>query len=303
MGKKPKPQKDYDYVIFTDGGCIINPGGAGAYGIVVTDNATGEVTEYSKAFASTTNNRMEVLAVITALEMMKPGESALIHSDSQYTVNTAEGIWKGNKNPDLWKRYRNAKQGKTVDYVWVRGHNGNRLNERCDELCTIAMQTGPYDQDTGYTGKKKAAPEYSYVSPKKKYTPKKTKEEREPAIFTEIEIPDGMDAAPEKMSVEAYSRKYNCHASCAAAICAFAEEPHHNFNSYASLRTGGLDNWSVLTSEELKKYLGKDVWIALKANLHGKDLLSAARWVCRGLSVKDAIMKALVDSEINDSRR
>ena len=112
-----------------------------------------------------------------------------------------------------------------------------------------------------------------------------------------------MDASPEKMSVEAYSRKYNCHASCAAAICSFAEEPHHSFKSYASLRTGGLDNWSVLTSEELKKYLGKDVWIALKANLHGKDLLSAARWVCRGLSVKDAIMKALVDSEINDSRR
>jgi ribonuclease HI len=135
---------------WTDGACSGNPG-PGGYGVVLTWN--GNRRELSQGYRKTTNNRMEILAVIAALESLTERCRIEIHSDSQYVVNAinqgwakrwrATG-WKRNKkeralNPDLWDRLLVLLEGHQVTLTWVRGHAGNEENERADELAVAAI--------------------------------------------------------------------------------------------------------------------------------------------------------------------
>jgi len=137
--------------IYTDGGCISNPGGNGGYGVVLLYN--GKRKELSGGFANTTNNRMELMAAIKGLEALKEKCSVNIYSDSKYLTEAIEQRWIINwmrkgwmrtkteevKNVDLWKRLWAMIQKHEVKFNWVRGHAGNPENERCDQLATIAM--------------------------------------------------------------------------------------------------------------------------------------------------------------------
>ena len=88
----------YDYIIYTDGGCECNPGGRGGYGAVIINNNTGELTDISGGFRSTTNNRMEVMAVIKALEKIEKDTHIQLFSDSQYVIKTMNGMFRKKKN-------------------------------------------------------------------------------------------------------------------------------------------------------------------------------------------------------------
>ena len=140
--------------IYTDGSSRGNPG-PGGYGAVLHYNDSAgnlHVKELSAGFRETTNNRMELLGPIVALEALKRPCDVTLVSDSQYLVNAfnqhwIEGWLKRNwknankqpvKNVDLWKRLLEAKQAHTVEFVWVKGHAGHPENERCDELATQA---------------------------------------------------------------------------------------------------------------------------------------------------------------------
>lgn len=141
--------------IYTDGAARGNPDGPGGYGTVIhyVDAAgTLHVREYSAGYKKTTNNRMELMAVITGLEALtKPCEVTLV-SDSKYVTDAFNQHWvdgwlKNNwknsqkqpvKNVDLWKRLLIAKQNHKVTFVWVKGHAGHPENERCDLLATSA---------------------------------------------------------------------------------------------------------------------------------------------------------------------
>jgi ribonuclease HI len=116
--------------------------------------------EMSGGFRLTTNNRMELLAVITVLEALKgEGHEVHIYSDSKYVVDAVEKRWvfswekkgyKDKKNPDLWQRFLRAYRKHRVKFHWVKGHAGHPLNERADRLAVSAYQTGPLHTDTGY---------------------------------------------------------------------------------------------------------------------------------------------------------
>ena len=137
-------------IIYTDGSARSNPG-RGGYGAVLTyTNPAGKTftSELSRGYAKTTNNRMELLGVITGLEALKRPCTVEVHSDSQYVVNAfnqhwVEGWlkrgWKNSKkepvkNSDLWKRLLEAKKPHNVSFHWVKGHAGHPENERCDQL-------------------------------------------------------------------------------------------------------------------------------------------------------------------------
>ena len=134
-----------DITIYTDGASRGNPG-PGGYGVVLLSGPYRR--EISEGFKSTTNNRMELLAVIIGLEALKKdGMSVTIYSDSQYVVNSVEKGWvfgwvknnfKGKKNSDLWKRFLSVYSRHKVKFIWIKGHNETKENERCDRLAVAA---------------------------------------------------------------------------------------------------------------------------------------------------------------------
>lgn len=144
-------------VMYTDGAAKGNPG-PGGYGTVLMFGPYRK--ELSEGYRLTTNNRMELLAVIKGLEAMKKqGLNILIYSDSKYVVDSVTKGWiwnwmktgfKGKKNEDLWRRYITAAKPHQVKFQWVKGHAGNPENERCDQLAVIASQSPPLLIDDGY---------------------------------------------------------------------------------------------------------------------------------------------------------
>jgi ribonuclease HI len=143
--------------IYTDGAARGNPG-PGGYGAVLMSGQFRK--ELSGGFEMTTNNRMELLAVIVALEALKIENSQVtIYSDSKYVVDAVEKGWiwnwvkirfKGKKNEDLWLRFLKIYQKHKVKFVWVKGHAEIPENERCDQLAVEASMQPRLKKDTGY---------------------------------------------------------------------------------------------------------------------------------------------------------
>lgn len=122
-----------DIVIHTDGACKGNPG-QGGWGAVIEQN--GNQIRLSGGEPQTTNNRMEMTAVIKGLEAVDHAAKVLISSDSTYVVNTMTKGWKRKANHDLWERLDALVQSRDVSWRWVRGHNGDLGNELADSLAT-----------------------------------------------------------------------------------------------------------------------------------------------------------------------
>ena len=143
--------------IYTDGASRGNPG-PGGYGIVMISGQHRK--ELARGFRLTTNNRMELLSVIVALETLKKdGSAATIYSDSKYVVDSVEKGWvfgwekkNFNKkmNEDLWRRFLKIYSKHKVKFVWVKGHADNPENNLCDELAVAAARGGGLLTDTGY---------------------------------------------------------------------------------------------------------------------------------------------------------
>lgn len=133
--------------IYTDGAAKGNPG-PGGYGAIL--RFQGKEKELSQGFRKTTNNRMELLAVIVALEALKTNKHEItVYSDSKYVVDAIEKGWlfgwekkgfKKKKNVDLWKRYLPLHRKFKPKYIWVKGHAGHEENERCDQLAVQAAE-------------------------------------------------------------------------------------------------------------------------------------------------------------------
>ena len=147
---------------FSDGSAIGNPG-PGGYGVVLKygDN----LKELSQGFIHTTNNRMELLGAITALDSLKQNQQVVLITDSLYVINGIEkgwalkwraNNWMRNKkeralNPDMWDRLLKACERHDVSFKWIRGHTGHPENERCDELANSAARSNDQILDEGFT--------------------------------------------------------------------------------------------------------------------------------------------------------
>ena len=144
-------------IIYTDGSAKGNPG-RGGYGVVMLSGKHRK--EISKGFLLTTNNRMELLAVIVGIENVKKLNSDIVvYSDSKYVVNAIEKGWlfdwqkknfKGKKNPDLWIRFLSVYKKHSIRFLWVKGHNNNVENERCDRLAVSAAEGADLVADVWY---------------------------------------------------------------------------------------------------------------------------------------------------------
>lgn len=145
--------------VYTDGACSGNPG-KGGYGIIMEWVGKPYIKEFSEGFRLTTNNRMELLAVIVALEQLKKaGISVMVFSDSKYVVDSVEKKWvfnwvkkgfKDKKNTDLWRRFLKVYKKHDVKFQWIKGHNEHPQNERCDQLAVKAAQQKNLKVDEGF---------------------------------------------------------------------------------------------------------------------------------------------------------
>jgi len=138
---------NHEVHIYTDGAAKGNPGNGG-YGVVMELVGTPHRKEFYEGFRLTTNNRMELLAVIVGLEKLKKTNmKVLVVSDSKYVIDSVVKGWvfgwekkgyAGKKNPDLWQRFLKIYRQHQVDFKWIKGHNNHPQNERCDELAVYA---------------------------------------------------------------------------------------------------------------------------------------------------------------------
>ncbi len=151
--------------IYTDGAASGNPG-PGGYGIVMMYNHHRK--EISEGYRLTTNNRMELLSVIVALESIKKKDAkVIVHSDSKYVIDSINLKWldgwqktgfKKKANVDLWQRFLKIRDKHKTVFKWVKGHADNVENNRCDELAVAAYKTGNLKVDEGYEASKDELP-------------------------------------------------------------------------------------------------------------------------------------------------
>lgn len=150
--------------VYTDGSSRGNPG-PGGYGIVMEWVGKPYMKEFSQGYKKTTNNRMELLAVIVALEQLKKeGMQVMVFTDSKYVVDAVEKGWvfgwekkgfKDKKNPDLWKRFLKIYRKHKVGFQWIKGHNNHKQNERCDFLAVESSKKSNLLTDAYYENSSK----------------------------------------------------------------------------------------------------------------------------------------------------
>lgn len=150
-----------EITIYTDGACLGNPG-PGGYGTIITSKFSS--TELSGGYKLTTNNRMEMMAVIKGLESLQEKSMVTICSDSKYVIDAIDkgwarrwkiNGWMRNKkdkaiNPDLWEQLLALCSKHTISFVWIKGHSGHIQNERCDQLAVNAAKQSDLSEDLGY---------------------------------------------------------------------------------------------------------------------------------------------------------
>lgn len=278
------------HTVYTDGGCIQNPGGPGAAAAVILDPVDGDPVTLTEGYNCTTNNRMELMAVIIALEYIKSG-SVILYSDSQYVLNCMSGAYAKKKNLDLWKRLDEASRNISIDLHWVQGHSGDQYNELCDKLCRETM----YDcmnlkEDTGYAEDCRKRREF-------KMDPHKPE-----AMGMEIQLPDQYQMERiHMMDAQTYADLYHTNISCAESILQFRLNGLNSFKAYIGIKAGGQDYWSRKKEDALKE--GLEFPDEVDSIIHKyideeKDRITCLRWYRRGLPLHDSIRKVLVDNEV-----
>jgi len=146
-------------IAYTDGSSLGNPG-PGGYGTILLETEKKVKKEFSQGFRLTTNNRMELMAVIVALEKLKnPKTEITIYTDSKYVCDSVEKKWvfgwekkgfKGKKNEDLWRKFLIQYRKHKVNFQWVKGHAGNEFNERADVIAVAAANSSDLKIDSGF---------------------------------------------------------------------------------------------------------------------------------------------------------
>lgn len=297
-----KKNFDPDYIVYTDGGCAFNPGGPGGCAAVILNTKTGKRTELSESYQCTTNNRMEIMAVILAVEKIPEKSVVRVYSDSQYVIKTMEGFFQKKKNVDLWQRLEQACEWKIMEWNWIKGHNGNPENECCDRLCTQAMQSMEKKEDSEYLKINDFGRDYHQQLEQMDGT----------AMAIAIHLPEPFASETFLHCTRtAYCEKYQVREQCARGILEFYMLHKSSFGDYMLLKPCGTDFWSRKSEEKLCEYLqergmDEDIILLLKVTIakyfsDEKDQLFCLRWYMRGLLLKDCIRRTLVMKEVEEN--
>ena len=193
----------------------------------------------------------------------------------------------------------------TIATRWVRGHNGDTYNEKCDELATQAMESMPsLIPDEGYVASSEEETSQSVSIPNRKPSADQHQQQRQQQSGKQQKppkqfIPDNLNGVwKEDTTAECLVKKEGIHLSCAQQICAFYRKPNHKFADYMRLKTGGVDVFSRKAQDYFIERFGEAVWNQAE-ELAGSGAITALRWHARGLLLSDSIRKAQVDAEVS----
>ncbi len=262
------------FTAYTNGVCRPTPMGRGGFGAVIIDWGGSSILERFGGCIESTVNRMELLAIVSALREIPEGESVLVVSESSYALGILTGAYVPSTNFDLARDIRSAIQGKQIWNKWVQSRSGDRWNDRCEELAVAGLQCELMDDPgfTGYAGK--SSPGYSHGG----------------SMVVNIPIP------PEIDRFYAHSNEHSVRSECAALISRVNRMEEPSFADFARLRCGGTDGWSqAIVDEEFPKEVINTVSLYFSRKDHMKSCL---RWYGRGLALDHAIRREYVSQEI-----
>ena len=273
-----------DYVVYSDGACwnekYDTSIGRGGYGtiIIASNSEDYRGIEFSEGYIETTNNRMELMAVIVPLENIPPKSRVRIYSDSQYVVKIIRGINQINANHDLWTNFHGLQLTKElqIDAVWIKGHDGNKNNERCDRIAKAACKKKDLQHDIGYEMQTQSFGLRSELDIPEKYKEKNTHES----------------------TVQNLIDKNHVNPECATAIIEFWKSNDPLEEEYSKLKTFGMDYWSSFRYEWFTENCDNEV-LEIVANEFSEigDQVKCLKWYMRGLSLYEAIRKTAYDIE------
>jgi ribonuclease HI len=243
--------KQHGLIAYADGSCLGNPG-PGGWGIVLLNN-DGSRREFCGAAASTTNNRMEITAAIEALRRSPPGIDVTIRTDSQYLVKTMTLGWKRRENLDLWQILDAEVARRRVVWEWVRGHAGEVLNERADELARNAalgkLQSSPLDGTTQINSTATGEPRLQAQGPNAHdSSPKEISAPQAPAVSNEAAAENDHEATIVRMlrPLLAGDEEVRRCAGCRRAFVAIGNPPR--MHAYCSLAACQLKRRKITSS-------------------------------------------------------
>lgn len=290
-------ETEQDYIVYTDGGCAVNPTGPGGIAVVIIDTNTGEITEISKGYNCTTNNRMEIMVVITAAEFIKEGTVSL-YSDSQYVLNTLSGKFRKKQNQDLWKKLDDVSRNIQFDLHWIKGHSGDHYNEQCDRMCQEAMYDLEHmEEDAGYIEIRRSRKEFMENVSNQAAKP-------ENSMHKQIELPEKFNLEQiHLMPAKEYAKLYQTSETCAKKLFEFKMYGSTTFQAYMGLKSGN-DSWSRKKKEALLEGLPDpdEIWQIVTSYIpEESDAFVCLRWYRRGLPLYHAIRKTLVAIEIRNN--
>lgn len=277
-----------EYTVFTDGSCLpelynTSIGKGGCAIIIINNREEGwPRSEYSYGYHLTTNNRMELMAVIKALEQLPENARIRIKSDSKYVIKGMRGLIELHENTDLWDIYAQLSWGKRIDPVWVKGHDNDKNNERCDFLAKNAWKSQVLLHDDGYENERKSE-----------------------VLRAELILPERFYEKNVQEKTEECSIKQNLvNPSCAKAIIHFWKSESPMEDEYSLLKVGDSDHWSTLYYEWFEENCEQEVLRVVEEQF--SDLRSqetCLRWYMRGLSLYEAIQKTAYIYEVFTLKR
>lgn len=305
--------KKSSYTIYTDGGC--EELYLGGYGAVIIDNNSGEQLVLWGGDQATTNNRMEITAVLVALSRVEQRAVVELYADSQYVLNTIDGKYSKNKNKDLWDKLDKVMKGKTIITHWVKGHSGNYYNELCDSLCKKGMENpdgitreekrkslkpSKKDRKRNKTSKKDIKKTVGTI----KGTPSKTISTNPKGMYL-IKSGTSMETLytipTEYLVYKGPKRQLNDVGK--RSVRYINETPFPSFKDFKNMKTGGVDAWSDVKNIKDAYIIASDEVVDIVKEIIGEDdpnnVMSVLRWYARGVTLDKAIRKVLVDMEIN----
>ena len=287
MGKNTKSNLSFNtdveiedrYEVYIKGCCLFGPGGPGGYGAIIVDTKTRKIAELSKGFFASTEERMELMAMIAALSRISLNESISLFSESKYAVGILNGQHSLPDHPNLIQELWDVRRDKQISVCLVERRTGPKLFKRCFNLAVEAFES-PSAEDSGFD-------------------PTEIKDAQDSEFFKSdtmtlpIELPEGVER------FYSGSEKHKIKESCAEGIRMLNEKENPSFEDLMHLKTGGIDGWSHAdTDMEFGKATKDFVSSFFRFESETKSCL---KWYGRGLALDLAIRKGLVSREIGEN--